>query len=96
MIQESMFLDQLRQKLAGTRAAYKADFLRVKDDVARCLAEGLTIRAIYDHLAKEKKISCTYETFRTYVRKHIQPRPKHDQARKRRKEQTGPRSGKRR
>ena len=93
-------LDLLTRQLAGTRAAYKAEFLRVMGAVSACLAGGLTIRAIYDDLTRKKQISCTYETFRTYVRKHIEPHPHHDQLRtprkKRHKKQADSRSGKRR
>jgi hypothetical protein len=73
----SKYTDELAAWIRGHDAPGRGRnlvaFLAVKPDVSAALAEGYSVKTIWTHMNATKRIEFGYETFLTYVHKHLKP-----------------------
>lgn len=60
-----------RSKKVSDNSRNKVAFLALKQDIASALADGWSMKAIWDTLSMEEKISFSYKTFCLYVVRFI-------------------------
>ena len=46
-------------------------FLALRADIKAAIGAGYTVKTIWEHLFETEKVSCCYETFLKYIRRHI-------------------------
>jgi Family of unknown function (DUF5338) len=56
----------------------KVAFLALKKDIIKSLSDGWSMKAIWETLSEEGKISFTYKTFRLYVAQFIRNAPQNE------------------
>lgn len=52
----------------------RVELLAVSNEIRTALNDGCTMRATFETLKAENKISCSYQRFRTFVADHIRER----------------------
>lgn len=62
--------NQLNKKISD-RSRNKVAFLALKDDITVALSDGWSMKAIWETLSIEEKISFSYKTFSMYVAQFI-------------------------
>lgn len=66
-------------KISGTQnSKNKVAFLALKKDITEALSDGWPMKAIWETLTEEHKISFTYKTFRLYVAQFIRNESKNE------------------
>jgi len=48
-------------------------FLGVKEDLREALDQGWPVKTIWAHMVEQKRIGFGYDTFLTYVKRHVRP-----------------------
>jgi len=69
-LSERIAKNQLSKKVSDN-SRNKVAFLALKDDVAAALSDGWSMKAIWETLRMEEKISFSYKTFCVYVTRLI-------------------------
>ncbi|HHT9699989.1 TPA: TraK family protein [Legionella pneumophila] len=69
-LSERIAAKQLVRK-AAAKSVNKAAFLALKNDIASALADGWSIKLVWETLVEEGKISFSYKTFCGYVARLI-------------------------
>lgn len=64
---------KLTQKKSSDKSVNKAAFLALKPDIQSALADGWSIKLVWEILVEEGKISFSYKTFCGYVARLIAP-----------------------
>lgn len=70
------YVDELRQwvskKKKGHGRGKKLNaFLVARDDINQALSGGFSAKEIWEHLSEKGRIDFSYQTFMTYVKRHI-------------------------
>ncbi len=66
------------QRSKSDKSRNKVAFLALKQDIASALSDGWSMKAIWETLSMEGKISFSYKTFCMYVLKFIAAKSKPD------------------
>ncbi|HHS2910621.1 TraK family protein [Legionella pneumophila serogroup 1] len=66
------------KKNGANNTKNKVAFLALKEDIIEALSDGWPMKAIWDTLTEEEKISFTYKTFRLYVAQFIRNESKNE------------------
>ncbi len=69
-LSERIAKNQLSKKVSDN-SRNKVAFLALKNDIAAALTDGWSMKAIWETLSMEKKISFSYKTFCVYVTRLI-------------------------
>ena len=67
-------------KSKNTDKQFLPVFIALKPEIVQALADGWTVRQIWNTLHVEGKIKCSYQWFRTLVNRHIFEDKKKDQS----------------
>jgi transposase len=62
-----------KQKSGRNKSVLKTEFIAQIKDITEALNAGWTVKAIWETLRSEEKVSCGYDAFRKYVIKLIKP-----------------------
>ncbi|WP_109246555.1 TraK family protein, partial [Massilia glaciei] len=61
----------IKQRKSTRREKNLVAFLAVRDDVKQAIEEGYAITTIWENLHEGKRIAFCYNTFLTYINRHI-------------------------
>jgi hypothetical protein len=70
------YTKQLTEWVRQTRHSARRDrnrvaFMAVKNDVREALEEGWPVKTIWAHMVEQKRIGFGYDTFLSYVKRHV-------------------------
>ncbi|QIQ22534.1 TraK family protein [Zophobihabitans entericus] len=63
--------ERIRNRKPTRNAKNRADFLIYKEDIKQAIADGWSVKIIWETLSEEQKISVSYAAFNNYVNKLI-------------------------